>query len=183
MRVLLVYKFGGFYFDSDFVILSSLKELSNVLASDQVSDGDKYNADNELIVGNSVTNAMFHFSRGAPILKRALASLVQVYDPYSWTSVGPDLLQRSLLSQCGFPASQPLRSLAMTRERFSRERCGGVQLLDYKSFFPVGWMNQGVLRDPKRRRSEWYEMFRHSHGVHFYHSSSQTARHGDIRSG
>merc|ERR1719471_146479 len=105
LRVLLVYKFGGFYFDSDFVILSSLKELSNVLASDQVSDGDKYNADNELIVGNSVTNAMFHFSRGAPILKRALASLVQVYDPYSWTSVGPDLLQRSLLSQCGFPAS------------------------------------------------------------------------------
>ena len=88
MRVLLVYKFGGFYFDSDFVILSSLKGLSNVLASDQVSDGDKYNADNELIVGNSVTNAMFHFSRGAPILKRALASLVQVYDPYSWTSVG-----------------------------------------------------------------------------------------------
>ena len=182
LRVLLVYKFGGFYFDSDFVILSSLTGLRNVVASDQVSDGDKFNDNNELLVGNSVTNAMFHFSRGAPILQLALAILERVYDPYSWTSVGPDLLQRSLLTQCGYPLSQPLRSLAMTREQFSRERCGGVQLLDYKSFFPVGWMNQGLLRDPKRRKSEWYEMFQHSYGVHFYHSSSQSARVGDIRS-
>ena len=30
----------------------------------------------------------------------------------------------------------------MTRERFSRDKCQGIKLLDYKSFFPVGWMNQ-----------------------------------------
>ena len=43
----------------------------------------------------------------------------------------------------------------MTRERFSREQCGGVQVLDYKSFFPVGWMNQHQLSNPKRSRKEW----------------------------
>ena len=77
-----MYKFGGFYFDSDFVILSSLTGLRNVVASDQVSDGDKFNDNNELLVGNSVTNAMFHFSRAAPILELALSGLATVYDPY-----------------------------------------------------------------------------------------------------
>ena len=61
----------------------------------------------------------------------------------------------------------------MTRERFSPNQCGGVSLLDYKSFFPIGWMNQVTLYEPKRRKSEWMELFRQSYGVHFYHSSSQ----------
>ena len=33
----------------------------------------------------------------------------------------------------------------MTRERFSPDQCGGVSLLDYKSFFPIGWVNQVSL--------------------------------------
>ena len=38
--------------------------------------------------------------------------------------------------------------------------------------FPV---NQVNLYEPKRRKSEWMELFRHSYGVHFYHSSSQNS--------
>ena len=37
LRVLIINRFGGFYADSDFVILKSLKKLKNVIASDQVS--------------------------------------------------------------------------------------------------------------------------------------------------
>ena len=77
--------------------------------------GDRYNAKHELLVGNVVTNAMFQFPRGAPILEVALDMVSSVYEPSSWTSVGPDLLQRALLTTCGFPPSQPLRELAMTR--------------------------------------------------------------------
>ena len=141
--------------------------------------GDQYNANNELLVGTVVTNAMFQFSRLAPILEAALNSVTRVYDPYSWTSVGPDLLQRSLLTLCGFPPSQPLHGLAMTREQFSRERCGGIQLLDYKSFFPVGWMSQARLKE-RRPRADWYKFLSHSYGLHFYHSSSRAVT-GDIR--
>ena len=64
----------------------------------------------------------------------------------------------------------------MTREEFSREKCGGVSLLDYKSFFPFGWLNQVKLYEPRRRAAEWSEIFQHSYGVHFYHSSSQSAK-------
>ena len=35
LRLLLIERFGGFYADSDFVILKSLKRLKNVIASDQ----------------------------------------------------------------------------------------------------------------------------------------------------
>ena len=86
---------------------------------------DQYNDKNELVVGNSVTNAMFQFTRGAPILKLAMSLVTSVYDPSQWTSVGPDLLQRSLLTTCGFPPSQPLRELAMTRKHF---RSGFIEI-------------------------------------------------------
>ena len=29
--------------------------------------------------------------------------------------------------------------------------------------------------EPKRTKSEWFTMFKHSFGVHFYHSSSQNS--------
>ena len=38
LRLLLIHKFGGFYSDTDFVILKSLVGLRNVLASDQVME-------------------------------------------------------------------------------------------------------------------------------------------------
>ena len=41
------------------------------------------------------------------------------------------------------------------REEFSRERCGGVQLLDYKSFFPVSWANTPQLRPGRLEHSHW----------------------------
>ena len=62
-----------------------------------MSEGDKYDDNNRLLVGNSVTNAIFHFSKGAPILEVALQILEKVYRPQSWASGGPDVLQRSLL--------------------------------------------------------------------------------------
>ena len=124
-----------------------------------LSGGDQYNAKNELLVGNVVTNAMFQFPRGAPILELALNTVKNiftwiffteifspqvssVYDPASWVSVGPDLLQRSLLTLCGFPPSQPLRDFAMTRTHFRSgsqyDNCGplllvGVVLLCHKT--------------------------------------------------
>ena len=37
LRLLLIHRYGGFYADSDFVILRDLTSLQNVIASDQVS--------------------------------------------------------------------------------------------------------------------------------------------------
>ena len=148
-------------------------------------------------MGTCVTNAIFHFSKSSPILTEALDTFNKMYDPQGWATGGPDVLQRSLLTLCGFDQEHKLRSVSwhhpipkimwikcsrfpMTRERFSRENCQGIKLLDYKSFFPIAWMNQVHLWEPKRTKREWKELFQHSYGVHFYHSSSQSAGPGQI---
>ena len=127
------------------------------------------------MVGHTVSNAMFHFSKGALILELALNHFNEAFSSQVWASGGPDLLQRCLLSICGFRPDVPLKSIMMTRERFNPETCRGISVLDYKSFFPFGWMQQERLMD-RKTKTDWYEIFEQSYGVHFYHSSSR--RHG-----
>merc|ERR1711935_1125213 len=135
LRLLLIHKFGGFYSDTDFVILKSLVGLKNFLASDQVNE-ETYTENGHLMVGDTVTNAFFHFDTGAPILEDALKNFNNTFRSQVWASGGPDLLQRSLLTTCGYSKAVGLRNIQMTRERFSSANCKGVQVLDYRIFFP-----------------------------------------------
>jgi len=173
LRLLLIERYGGFYADLDFVILKSLRDLHNVIASDQITK-EEFTNENHLKVGDTVTNAMFHFTKGAPILRIALQNFNKAFQSHVWASGGPDLLHRALLLICGFSPNTPYRSIMMTRERFSPEYCDGVSVLDYRAFFPFGWMNQSELFEPKKRKQDWYDSFKHSFAVHFYHSSSQS---------
>jgi len=173
LRLLLVERYGGFYADLDFVIIKSLKGLKNVIASDQVTK-EEYDDNNHLKIGDTVTNAIFHFSKGATILQLALENFNNVFQSNVWASGGPDLLHRCLLFICGFSADTPHRSVHMTRERFSPDQCSGVSVLENRSFFPFGWMRQSELWEPKRKRTDWYDLLQNSYAVHFYHSSSQS---------
>ena len=130
---------------------------------------------NHLLVGHTVSNAMFHFSKGSLILTLALNHFNEAFSSQVWASGGPDLLQRCLLALCGFGNDVPTNGIMMTRERFNPEGCKGISVLDYKSFFPYGWMQQEKLID-RKTKSDWYEIFDQSYAVHFYHSSSR--RHG-----
>ena len=172
LRLLVIQRFGGFYSDTDVVFLRDVTHLKDVIASDQVVE-EKTNAAGELLVGDSVTNALFHFSKGAEILKLAIEHFNEAFQSRSWASGGPDLLQRCLLHLCGFPAETGLRDIQMTRERFSREQCHGVQVLEPKSFFPFAWMQQSKMSEG-RVKKEWQDAFSSSYAVHFFHSSSHS---------
>ena len=52
-----------------------------------LSGGDQYNAKNELLVGNVVTNAMFQFPRGAPILELALNTVRNIFTWIFFTEI------------------------------------------------------------------------------------------------
>ena len=73
----------------------SVAHLKDVLSSDQVTVArrvktpkpslsqwwwweERTNAAGEMLVGNAVTNALFHFSKGAEILKLAIQHFTQV---------------------------------------------------------------------------------------------------------
>ena len=75
----------------------------------QVSEGDVFTKNGHLLVGDCVTNAIFHFSKSSPILDLALDIFSQMYNPQGWATGGPDVLQRALLTQCGLDPSHKLR--------------------------------------------------------------------------
>lgn len=75
----------------------------------QVSGGDEYNGAGELLVGDTVTNAIFHLGRGSALLQLAIATFSAMFDPQGWATGGPDVLQRALLTTCGFAQDHQLR--------------------------------------------------------------------------
>ena len=75
----------------------------------QVSGGDEYNGAGELLVGDTVTNAIFHLSRGSALLQLAISTFSAMFDPQGWATGGPDVLQRALLTTCGFTQDHQLR--------------------------------------------------------------------------
>ena len=152
------------------VIIKNIHHLHNVIASDQVTS-KLYTEAGHAYIGHTVSNAFFHFSRGAPILKAALNSFKDSFQYTVWSSGGPDLLQKSLLGVCGYGSDVPHNSSTrMTKERFNSERCGGVSVLDSQAFYPIGWRQQEKLYDHKTR-SDWYQIFQESYAVHFFQSS------------
>ena len=52
-----------------------------------MSEGDTFTKKGHLLVGDSVTNAIFHFSKSAPILKLALETFTKMFDPQVWATL------------------------------------------------------------------------------------------------
>ena len=170
LRLLVVYRYGGFYSDQDMVIIKNLHHLKNIIASDQVTT-KLFTEAGHAYIGHTVSNAFFHFSRGAPILEAALNNFRDSFHSSVWSSGGPDLLQKCLLGICGYGSDVPNNSSTrMTKERFNDENCQGVSVLDSQSFYPIGWRQHEQLYD-RKTKSDWYKIFKESYAVHFYHSS------------
>ena len=101
----------------------------------------------------------------------ALNGFKEAFHHDEWASGGPDLLQRCLLTICGFGPDVPKTDVVrMTKERFNQEWCGGISVLEYNSFYPFGWMQHERLLDRKTKQ-ELYDILQQSYGVHFFHSS------------
>lgn len=175
LRLLVVQRFGGFYADTDYVIIKPLTGLQNVLASDQVTDIE-LNAEGHMLQGYKVSNAMFHFSRSSPLLECAIRRFAPNYRPDVWAHNGPDLLQSCLVEVCGFDGEIPPSK--MTSEDITREKCQGVQLLDFRSFYPFAWLNSIELHEKRKTKKEWNNYFDKSYAVHFYHNSRTFMRGG-----
>jgi len=173
LRLLLVQKYGGFYADTDYVITKPLTGLQNVLASDQVTE-DELNAEGHILQGYKVSNAMFHFKKDSPLLECAIRKFVPNYLPHVWAHNGPDLLQTCLTEVCGFDGEIPANK--MTSEDINREKCQGVQLLSYRSFYPFAWLSSIELHEQRKTKKEWNNYFDRSYAVHFYHSSRKNMR-------
>uniref|UniRef100_A0A8C6RC87 Lactosylceramide 4-alpha-galactosyltransferase n=2 Tax=Nannospalax galili TaxID=1026970 RepID=A0A8C6RC87_NANGA len=113
-RIALLWKFGGIYLDTDFIVLKNLRNLTNVLG----------------IQSRYVLNGAFlSFERQHEFLELCIRDFVAHYNGWIWGHQGPQLLTRVFKKWCS------IRSLEESHS------CRGVTALPPEAFYPIPWQN------------------------------------------
>ena len=169
IRLVLIYKFGGFYADLDIVFLRRFPaDLKNVFASDQVTQSDAQRAGKDYW-GHEVCNAIFHLDKNHPMLKRSLAAFEKNFSG-KWSSGGADILTVELMRECGYE-----KKISFGPGLFTPEKCNGIKVLRPKTFYPFGYFEAHEMGKSKTDE-EWIEILEQSYTVHYFATSSRTQK-------
>lgn len=146
IRMLSLYKGGGFYLDLDVISIRPIGDLSNFFVLE-----DR----NCSIVANSV----LHLEHGHTFIELIMTHLSDEYDPDDWVFHGSAIMTAIMRDNCGFKKFQvpPIN------------KCGDlVKLLAYQSFFPITPENYGILIQKTTRDA--LRLIKESYGVHVWNS-------------
>lgn len=113
-RIALLWKFGGIYLDTDFIVLKSLRNLTNMMGIES-----QY----------LINGAFLAFERKHEFLALCIQDFVAKYNGWIWGHQGPQLITRVFKKWCS------IRSL---KESHS---CRGVTALPSEAFYPIPWQN------------------------------------------
>lgn len=105
LRYLLVYRYGGFYFDMDTITLKDLEPLS------KYNGFTATNEDPKIMVGSG----FFHFYKNHPLLLQAVKNFSTYYNASIWGSVGPLLARDVTMRYCGVKNLDELMHLGIER--------------------------------------------------------------------
>ncbi|XP_051015367.1 lactosylceramide 4-alpha-galactosyltransferase [Acomys russatus] len=113
-RIALLWKFGGIYLDTDFIVLRNLRKLTNTMGfqSQYILNG-----------------AFLAFERKHEFLALCIQDFVANYNGWIWGHQGPQLLTRIFKKWC---------SIHSLKESHS---CRGVTALPSEAFYPIPWQN------------------------------------------
>ena len=139
LRVLLVWRFGGLYLDTDYVVLNDMSHYQNVTVKTGAGS-------------LAVTNNAFAFSAGHPFLEVVMLHMAESYRPTCWTCIGPELLTKSL-----------------RQYQSSQSQARDVNLVPMARILGVNWQKSDQIIDSPVAISfpEWREIFQQSSSVHF----------------
>uniref|UniRef100_A0A8C5L642 Lactosylceramide 4-alpha-galactosyltransferase n=1 Tax=Jaculus jaculus TaxID=51337 RepID=A0A8C5L642_JACJA len=113
-RIAVLWKFGGIYLDTDFIVLKDLRNLTNALG----------------IQSRYVLNGAFlAFERQHEFMALCMRDFVTHYNGWIWGHQGPQLLTRVFKKWCS------IHSLKETHS------CRGVTALPREAFYPIPWQN------------------------------------------
>merc|ERR1719336_3456897 len=90
----MIYKYGGFYLDLDYVVFNDLSQFENIVVGNKPSNGKRKNL-------LSITNNALQLKRYHPLLRFALLRVKLSYDPSCWTCIGPKLVTKSAQKLAG----------------------------------------------------------------------------------
>ncbi|XP_028340701.1 lactosylceramide 4-alpha-galactosyltransferase [Physeter macrocephalus] len=147
-RIALMWKFGGIYLDTDFIVLRNLGNLTNALGTQS-----RY----------VLNGAFLAFERHHEFMALCMRDFVAHYNGWIWGHQGPQLLTRVFKKWCS------IRSLGESHA------CRGVTTLPYEAFYPIPWQNwKKYFEDISPE--ELSRLLNATYAVHVWNKKSQGTR-------
>ncbi|OWM67124.1 hypothetical protein CDL15_Pgr000576 [Punica granatum] len=137
IRLAVLYKYGGVYLDTDFIVFRDFTQLRNSIGAQSVDP----------VSGNwtRINNAVMVFDRHHPLLVKFMREYASTFDGNKWGHNGPYLVSRVV-------------------EKIQERRQRGSYAINFTvlspmAFYPVGWTRiGGLFEQPKSRFHErWVE--------------------------
>ncbi|CAN0027035.1 unnamed protein product [Bubo scandiacus] len=147
-RIAIMWKFGGIYLDTDFIVLKNLKNLTNALGmqSQDVLNG-----------------AFLSFKPKHKFMELCMKDFVDNYKGWIWAHQGPHLLTRVFKKWCSISNIQNAMS------------CKGVSALPQEAFYPVRWEDWHKLFEAISS-SELHRLINNTYAVHVWNKLSHGTR-------
>ncbi|CAH1418626.1 unnamed protein product [Lactuca virosa] len=155
IRLAILYKYGGVYVDTDFVILKDFSSLRNSIGAQSTATSGNW---------TRLNNAVLIFDKNHPLLYKFMEEFALTFNGNKWGYNGPYLVSR-----------------VVQREATTLEL--NFTVLPPKAFYPVDWTRIGGYFTPpvNRKHLRWIEaklgqLCSSSYGVHLWNKQSRGLR-------
>ncbi|XP_002189441.6 lactosylceramide 4-alpha-galactosyltransferase isoform X3 [Taeniopygia guttata] len=142
-RIVLMWKFGGIYLDTDFIVLKNLENLTNALG---IQDNHELNG------------AFLSFKAKHKFMELCMQDFVQNYNGWVWGHQGPGLLTRVFKKWCSL---RTLKSM----------NCKGVSALAQEVVYPIPWQDWKKLFEAVSAL-ELEKLLKNTYAVHIWNKLS-----------
>ncbi|KDP24472.1 hypothetical protein JCGZ_25036 [Jatropha curcas] len=156
LRLLVLYKYGGIYLDTDFIVLKSFIGLRNSIGAQSI-DAVSRN-------WTRLNNAVLVFDREHPVLFKFIEEFAATFDGNKWGHNGPYLVSRVAQKLSGRPGFN-------------------FTVLPPMAFYPVNWNKiGGFFKKPGNKAdSRWVkakllQLSGDTYGVHLWNKQSSRIR-------
>ncbi|KAG5674234.1 hypothetical protein PVAND_004214 [Polypedilum vanderplanki] len=147
LRLLLLWKFGGTYLDTDMIVRKNLSSVSNFICREHG------------FLNQAIININIKGKRGRNFAEMFMQDMIENFDGNEWSTNGPFMLQRVLSKLC------------KTSDVNEMHNCNGFHVLEDSLCYPVKGTKWELLFDEKIG-NEIVELTKNSLVVHFWNKLS-----------
>ncbi|XP_072340519.1 lactosylceramide 4-alpha-galactosyltransferase-like isoform X2 [Scyliorhinus torazame] len=147
-RLVLMWKYGGIYLDTDIIVLKNLLNLTNCIGREQ-----QY----------LLNTAFMAFDRRHGFIGQCLTDFVEHYNGWIWGHQGPQLATRVLKKWC--------QKTSITKI----QHCKGVKVLPPEAFYPIHWQDWKKYFEVMSK-SEAQKLLDSSYALHIWNKKSGGTR-------
>lgn len=158
-RLAILYKYGGVYLDTDFIVTRSFKGLKNSIGAQTVVEGDSKN-------WTRLNNAVLIFEKDHPLLYSFIEEFASTFDGNRWGHNGPYLVTRVVQ-----------RAQATIGNTFT--------VLPPTAFYPFNWIDiQRLFHTPRSSndstllKTDLVKLNKESYGLHLWNKITRKLKIG-----